>query len=206
MDYNRCNFFINREKKGYNEIFMVEKRNGVRMEERGKKEASYEMSSQSQGLEKIAELRKKNKINVNTKNVCVCICNDGEIGLFIKVRAFDIGYSLWVDVYYGIDSNGFFTNRIAIWAKTGDKVFPQDRWLKEGEFIVTRAQERIEATCSIGRVVTGQEIFNIMRKNTEGMYCRSNEMTSSDIAQLLKNADRYLRFEKPEHIKKKVKK
>lgn len=186
---------------------MVEKRNGVRMEEREKKEVSYEeMKKQKPGLETIAELREKNKIDVNTKNVCVCICNDGEIGLFIKTRAFDIGYSLWVDVYYGIDSTGSFTKRIAIWAKTGDKVFPQNRWLKEGEFIVTRDQERIEATCSIGRVVTGQEIMYIMRKNTAGMYCKSNEMTSSDIAQLLKNAARYLRFEKPEHEKQKVKK
>ncbi len=180
------------------------------MKEREKRESQLLPTFQNEGTEEYAgrmekgqELSQENKGDINS--ICVCVCTDGKIELFQKRRIFDIQYSAWVDVYYGIDSKGNFTNRIAIWGKTGDKVFPKDKWLQKGEFIITKQKQIIEVNCSIGKVVKGQEILHMMRKNTGGMYCKTGTMTTSDMAQILKSADRYLRWEKPESPKQKIK-
>lgn len=149
--------------------------------------------------EKRREQGKESKIEINPNNICVCLFQDGQIGLFQENRVFDIQYSAWVSVCYGIDFKGNPTNQIAILGKKGDKVFPEEKWLETGEYIITREQERIKATCS---VVKGQNLFHIMLQNSKNMY-QGNNMTASELAKILKKVKQDFRFEKPkQNIKK----
>lgn len=132
-------------------------------------------------------------------DVCVCIFRDGQIGLFQKERVFDIQYSAWITVCYGVDFKGNSTNQIAIFGKKGDKVFPENKWLEKGVFIVTRQMEKIEATCS---VVKGQDLLHIMQKNSTSMSLK-NKLTPNDLIKIFKKVEQNFRFEKP---KQKIKK
>ncbi len=164
------------------------------------------MKETDKRVEPNLNIQEEEREPINIKNLCVCVCTDGEICLFKKERVFDITYSMWVDVYSEIDLKGNHGNRTAIWGKKGDKVFPNSRWLEVGECIVTRDEKQIKANCLIGKAVRGEEIFQMMRKSTGGLYCKTNILTPSDLAQMLKSADRHLRFEKPEPPKQKIKK
>lgn len=163
-------------------------------------------------MEQPSKTQAEERMLININNLRVCICKDGEICLFKKERIFDILYSAWVEVYYEIDYEGKNKDRIAIMGKKGDKVFPVDEWLEPGEFIIERDTESpIVANCVIGKVVKGSQIFQAMRKNTGGEYCKTSilsngDLTHGDLAKMLKSADRYFRFEKPEPSKQKIKK
>ena len=51
------------------------------------------------------ENRKERDTGMSILDVYICVCNDGTMSLFKKRRVFDITYSMWVDVYEGLDSN-----------------------------------------------------------------------------------------------------
>lgn len=140
----------------------------------------------------------KRDTGISVIDIYICVCDDGVMGLFAQKRVFDITYSMWVEVYEGLDSD-----RIAILCRSGDKVFPTENWLGKEACIVTKDKKIIRPNCSITNVIRGKEIVSSMREQGAILHFKTEKMSSSEMNQLLTYAYRQFKFENP---KQKIKK
>lgn len=146
------------------------------------------------------ERSKKEDAGSGILDMYICVCNDGGMGLFKKRRVFDIIYSMWVEVYEGLDSD-----RLAILDKSGDKVFPAEKWLGQDGYIETRNREIIRPNCTITNVIRCAEIIASMKEHGAIFHFQKGKMSSREIDQILNYAYRQFKFENPKQkIKAKI--
>lgn len=84
---------------------------------------------------------------INTKDLCVCVYDDNQVGLFRKkgyYKKFEYGYYNDFDVYYGIDTDNITAHINHFINK------PWDWWYKKGERM-SAYNKHISATCTINK-------------------------------------------------------